>query len=885
MKTNIRGLLARLNPTCTQLLEAAAGACVSRSHYEVTPDHLLLKLLASHGTDVAAILADPSFDRASLIQRLEQNLERLRSGNTTKPVFSPLLMDWLEEAWLISSLSLNEPELRSGALFLALLGQKEQWLDRNLAEAFDTFSANDLLHDFKKITASSHENVVTTPFRGDKSGARTGGAIAKFCTDFTQKATQGKVDPVFGRDREIYQMIDILSRRRKNNPILVGEAGVGKTAVVEGLALRIVKGDVPDSLKQVGLIGLDMGLLQAGAGVQGEFEQRLKSVIEEVQNSPKPLILFIDEAHTLIGAGGAAGQSDAANLLKPALARGELRTIAATTWSEYKKYFEKDPALARRFQPVKLDEPTVEGAVRILRGLKSLYEAAHGVVIRESAIQAAAEYSSRYITGRQLPDKAVDLLDTSAARVKGMLNAKPTPIDALEREIEALSLEKHGLFRDVLQGGDPAIEREAAIDTQLIALRGRLDSLMIRWTTEKQLASELLRQRNAVMQANESKSYEALPALCEAMDQTQSDLRFIQGDSPLISIDVTPDTVAQVISDWTGIPVGKVLRDEANSIAQLEFHLTQRIKGQDAAVRQVSEGLRAAKVGLKDPDQPLGVFLLVGPSGVGKTETALAVADLLFGGERFLQTINMSEFHESHSISRLIGSPPGYVGYGEGGLLTEAVRQQPYSVVLIDEVEKGHLDVMNLFYQVFDKGNLSDGEGRRVDFKNTVLFLTSNLACDKIQRLWAEGTPTSDQILETIRPILAKHFKPALLARMTVVPYRPLPQSAFQEIVRGRLDRLAAQIQNRHHVALRYSEAAVDALVARCSEADSGARAVDHLVRARVLPRLSQKIIEHMATGTPLASLQLGIQSDGSVGLEETTGVLATSAAGDKVHP
>ncbi|MDI6756270.1 MAG: type VI secretion system ATPase TssH, partial [Thermodesulfobacteriota bacterium] len=682
--------------------------------------------------------------------------------------------EWLQEAYLIASVDLGENRVRSGALLLAFLTKPTQLASGRYVDLLRSISREALLAQFGNIVKGSMEHLAPgeKPL-GEARVAGDGTALGRFCTDFTQKAAAGEIDPVFGRDREIYQMIDILARRRKNNPIVVGEAGVGKTAVVEGLALRVVEGDVPDLLKGVSILGLDMGLLQAGAGVKGEFENRLKSVINEVKASAKPIILFIDEAHTLIGAGGPSGGSDAANLLKPALARGELRTVAATTWSEYKKYFEKDAALARRFQLVKLDEPSVDTAVLILRGLKAKYEEAHGVVVRDDAIRAAAELSSRYISGRQLPDKAVDLLDTSAARVKILLTAKPDVIDAKERTIQALQREKKALQRDLLHGIEIDAGRPQELDDEIKKLSEEAATLKERWLSEQELAQRLVGLRKELYTLKDQGGPEEKAVELKAeIDKASAELATLQGDSPLIRIEVDPDVVAKVVSDWTGIPLGKVLRDQAQNILNLEANLRQRIKGQEEALSIISQVIKAAKSGLTDPHQPLGIFLLVGPSGVGKTETGLAVADILFGGDRFLVTINMSEFQEGHTVSRLIGSPPGYVGFGEGGVLTEAVRQRPYSVVLIDEVEKAHLDVMNLFYQVFDKGMLSDGEGRVIDFKNTVLFLTSNLASDVITQLCSTETrPSLETVSSAIRPILSNHFKPALLARMTIVPF------------------------------------------------------------------------------------------------------------------
>jgi type VI secretion system protein VasG len=675
ISVDIKSLLGRLNPYCTRSLEAAAGLCVSRTHYEVALEHMLAKLLEDPQADIPLILRHFDIDAGRVQKAVEQSLEEFKTGNAAKPVFSPLLMEWFQEAWLLASVDLSENRLRSGALMLAFLNRSSQFASGGYVDLLSAISRDALLAQFWDILKNSTEKPAARVEAAQEAGAPVEGtALAQFCVDFTGKAAAGEIDPVFGRDREIRQMVDILARRRKNNPIVVGEAGVGKTAVVEGLALRVVEGDVPDLLRDVSILGLDMGLLQAGAGMKGEFENRLKSVINEIKASEKPIIVFIDEAHTLIGAGGTAGGSDAANLLKPALARGELRTVAATTWSEYKKYFEKDAALARRFQLVKLDEPSEETAVLILRGLKSKYEEAHHVIVRDDAIEAAAALSSRYISGRQLPDKAVDLLDTAAARVKVLLSAKPDVIEDKERTIQALEREKKALERDRLHGIEIDDDRRNEIETSLADLGKALTDLQERWLKEQEL------------------------------DRAGGELKALQGDASLVKIEVDPDVVSKVVSDWTGIPLGNVMRDEALNIIKLEKNLKQRIKGQDEALGVITQVIKSAKAGIKDPGQPLGVFLLVGPSGVGKTETGLALADLLFGGENFMVTVNMSEFQEKHTVSRLIGSPPGYVGYGEGGVLTEAVRQRPYSVVLIDEVEKGHLEVMNLFYQVFDKG-------------------------------------------------------------------------------------------------------------------------------------------------------------------------------------
>jgi len=867
VSVDIKALLNRLNQYCTRCLEAAAGLCVSRTHYEVTIEHFLTKLLEEPQSDLPLILRQFDIDAGKVKKAVDQTIEDFRTGNAAKPVFSPLLMELFQEAWLASSVDLGEGRIRSGGLLVAFLNKPTQFATGYYVDLLSPLSRDAVLAQFHEIIAKSIEQ----PAEGERAGRETAGpaegtALARFCVDFTEKAAAGEIDPVFGRDREIRQMVDILARRRKNNPIVVGEAGVGKTAVVEGLALRVVEGDVPDLLRDVSIVGLDMGLLQAGAGVKGEFENRLKSVINEVKASPKPIILFIDEAHTLIGAGGSAGGGDAANLLKPALARGELRTIAATTWSEYKKYFEKDAALARRFQPVKLDEPSVETAALILRGLKEKYEEAHGVVVRDDAVEAAAELSSRYISGRQLPDKAVDLLDTSAARVKILLTAKPDIIEDRERSLQALEREKSALQRDKEHGFKVDDERLGKIDTLLNSINEELGALKERWLKEKELVQKIIELRDALRGENggEEAAREKKGELQEQMGRLTKELESVQGDAPLMRIEVDPDMVSKVVSDWTGIPLGKVMREEARSVVNLEANLRERIKGQDQALESITQVIKASKAGLKDPAQPMGVFLLVGPSGVGKTETALALADLLFGGERFMVTINMSEFQERHTVSRLIGSPPGYVGYGEGGVLTEGVRQRPYSLVLLDEVEKAHLEVLNLFYQVFDKGSLSDGEGRVIDFKNTVLFLTSNLASDVITELCAgKERPPMDTVAAAIRPILSNHFKPALLARMTIVPFYTLPADILKDIVVLKLDKLVRRMEETHKTRLSYAPAVVEQIAARCTEVETGARNIDHIMSGTILPQLSRDILARMSEEALPAEITLDVAEDG----------------------
>jgi len=866
LTVDIKNLLALLNPLCTRALEGAAGLCVSRSHYEVTVEHLFAKLLEEPQGDLQLILRHFEVDPLLVQRSLERTLEVFHSGNTGKPVFSPLLIQWCQDAWLISSIDLSQRLIRSGALLAALLAKPLQLAEGKYLDTLQPIGRDTLLKQFSGLVQGSLEQSLSEENPVREEAVSVGStALSRFCTDFTGKARDGEIDPVFGRDREISQMIDILARRRKNNPIVVGEAGVGKTAVVEGLALRIVEGDVPEILAEVAILGLDMGLLQAGAGVKGEFENRLKSVIAEIKASPRPIILFIDEAHTMIGAGAQAGGGDAANLLKPALARGELRTIAATTWSEYKKYFEKDAALARRFQPVKLDEPSVETAVLILRGLKDKYEQAHGVTVRDDAIIAAAELSSRYISGRQLPDKAVDLLDTSAARVKILLTAKPSCLEDKERSIQALEREKSALKRDRLHGSETDEERQRELDKRLTVLQEEISEISERWKKEQELAHRLIGLRRELPElAGLEGSEEKMEEVKGLISCVTTELELLQDGSPLVHIEVDPDIVAKVVSDWTGIPLGRVLRDQARNAVQLESDLRQRIKGQDEALATIGQVIRAAKAGLNDPRQPIGIFLLVGPSGVGKTETALALADLMFGGERFLTTVNMSEFQEAHTVSRLIGSPPGYVGFGEGGVLTEAVRRQPYSVVLMDEVEKAHLDVVNLFYQVFDKGTLADGEGREIGFRDTVLFLTSNLASDIIaHHCSASKRPDPKMLVDAIRPVLSKHFKPALLARMTIVPFFQLDPSFMKEIVTLRMEKLASRLRESNKMELVYSAEVVKRIVARCHEVETGARTIDHIMRGTILPQLASEILSRMGEGAMPSSVRLGVAKDG----------------------
>ena len=859
---NLKSLLARLNKPLRGALEAAAGMCVSRGNPEVAVEHLMLSLLDLPSGDLAVLFKHYGVEEARVRGALTRELDRLRTGAGGRPVFSPLLVDLLSRGWLVASLELGHGDIRSGSVLIALLGDVDRFTAGSWSELLTAVPRAELLSKLDSLVIGSTEPTAflgaSAPGVAGQSAPAGDSMLAKFCTDFTAKAREGKLDPVFGRDPEIRQMVDILARRRKNNPICVGEPGVGKTAVVEGLALMIVEGFVPDVLKDVRLVGLDLSLLQAGASVKGEFESRLKGVIDEVKGSPKPVILFIDEAHTLIGAGGQAGMGDAANLLKPALARGELRTIAATTWAEYKKYFERDAALARRFQLVKLDEPGVSTTHTMLRGLRPVYEKAHGVVIRDDALFAAAEMGARYINGRQHPDKGIDLVDTAAARVKVALASKPAELQDCERRIQEAEKALTSIARDQATGGNADPEIIATLDKRLAVDRPEAIRLTTQWQAEKTAADAAIAARNALEKAPGDEAAKT------AFATAQAKLTEIQAGKPLLHIEVSPAVIARVIADWTGVPVGSMVQDEATRLLTLETDLMRRVRGQDHVMSAVAKGIRAAKSGLKDPRQPMGIFLFVGPSGVGKTETATAIADLLFGGERFMTTVNMSEYQEKHTISRLVGSPPGYVGYGEGGVLTEAVRQRPYSVVLLDEVEKADLEVMNLFYQVFDKGTLSDGEGREIDFRNTTIVLTSNLATDLIMQACDDDEmPTAEALAAAIRPQLSKHFKPALLARMTIIPFFPLKAAVLQDIARLKIAKMATRLREAQKIDLITPDDVIVAVATRCTEAESGARNVDHIIAGNLMPLISTELLSRMGAGQKLSRLVVSLSGDG----------------------
>jgi type VI secretion system protein VasG len=859
-------LLRRLNPYCARAMEGAASLCQTRAHAEILPEHWLLKLLEQGEGDLTVLARRYEWDMDSIWQDLLGWLDRQPRSVLHRPQLSDAIQSLLQEAWLIASLN-GEEQIRSIHLLMALvdkqklvrceglwplltLGQSQLERLRPLLDA-----QSDERPDVQQEAELAQSHGGEVEFVGRPVGAELKegeltpalqNALDKFTLDVTAKAKEGKIDPVFGRDTEIRQMVDILSRRRKNNPILVGEPGVGKTALVEGLALRIAEGNVPESLKTVTLRTLDLGLLQAGAGVKGEFEQRLKNVIDAVQQSPSPVLLFIDEAHTIIGAGNQAGGADAANLLKPALARGELRTIAATTWSEYKQYFERDAALERRFQMVKVDEPDDDTACLMLRGLKSRYAEHHNVHITDDAVRAAVTLSRRYLTGRQLPDKAVDLLDTAAARVRMGLDTVPEQLTCIRSQITSLEMEKQALLEDIAVGNQSHGERLADIEQEENDLIVALDELETQYGQELKLTEQLLESRQDISRQSET-------------HMLQQELNGMQQSNPLLSLDVDVRTVANVIADWTGVPLSSLMKDDQTELLTLEKEIAKRVVGQDVALEAIAQRLRAAKTGLASENGPQGVFLLVGPSGVGKTETALALADVLYGGEKSLITINLSEYQEPHTVSQLKGSPPGYVGYGQGGILTEAVRKRPYSVVLLDEVEKAHRDVMNLFYQVFDRGFMRDGEGREIDFRNTVILMTSNLGSDHLMRLLDEQPEAIEGDLhELLRPILRDRFQPALLARFQTVIYRPLAEAAMRTIVEMKLLQVSKRLHRHYGLSTQIDESLYDALTAACLLPDTGARNVDSLLNQQILPVLSQQLLTHMAAKQKPHNLTLG---------------------------
>ena len=902
-----RILVGKLDDTCRRALESAAGLCLSRTNYNVELEHWLLKLVEGTNNDLHAIFQFYGVETSRVLRDLTTAIDQLKTGNSRPPTLSPTTVALAREG-LLASINLSSNQVRSGHLLLGLFSDDSLSRQaREISDQFNKISPASLAKEFAAATQSSSEtSTESTTTAAATSGTKPDGtprpagptktpSLDQFTIDLTARAKAGKIDPVLGRDPEVRLIVDILTRRRQNNPILTGEAGVGKTAVVEGFAQRIVDGDVPPALQGVKLLSLDLGLLQAGAGVKGEFENRLKSVIEEVKASTIPIIMFIDEAHTLIGAGGTAGQGDAANLLKPALARGELRTIAATTWAEYKKYFEKDPALARRFQVVKVEEPADATAIIMMRGMVETLEKHHRVRILDEAAVDAVKLSSRYIAGRQLPDKSVSLLDTACARVAIGHNATPPAVEDCKRTITQLAVAIDILEREESAGLlhtdkiKELKEQKAAAETQFAALEKR-------WAEEKKLVTDIRKIRETLEGKNPKPNPKgtAAPAPAPAtaakpeaappkplteeertklradLDKLTTELRTLQGENPLMQVCVDGQAIAEVISGWTGIPVGRMISNEIKIVLNLKDSLCQRIIGQDHALEAIAKAIRTSRAGMTDPRKPIGVFLMVGTSGTGKTETALALAELLYGGEQNLTTINMSEFKEEHKVSLLMGSPPGYVGYGEGGVLTEAVRRKPYSVVLLDEMEKAHPGVQDIFYQVFDKGQMKDGEGRDINFKNTLIIMTSNAGTDLITSLCAdpETRPDAGALGEQLHPELQKSFKPAFLGRTTVIPYFPLTEEVMKKIIELQLGRVKKRVKESYKASFTWTPEVVQSIADRCKEVSTGGRNVDAILNRTLLPELSAEFLARMAEGGQINSVKVTVNADHVFGYE-----------------
>ncbi len=852
---NLKILITKLSTTTRTALEKSANFCITQQNYEIEIEHLFYELLnQDQKNDLIILLEKYKISKDGLLDDIKETISQLPKGNSRTPIFAKSIVRLLEQAWLLASAEKN-PVIRSGHLLVALLTAPDLYqIAIRASSLFDLFPIDTMKHKFLDICVKSAEQQSETDNVQSQNGeqASTDGnsetaapktpALDQYTINLTEKALKGGIDPVIGREFEIRLMLDILMRRRQNNPILTGEPGVGKTAVVEGLALKIANNEVPDALKNVHLHVLDMGLLQAGASVKGEFENRLKQVIKEVQSSAHPIIIFIDEAHTLIGAGGQAGQNDAANLLKPALARGELRTIAATTWAEYKQYFEKDAALSRRFQVVKVEEPTEEVAIDMLRAMIPVMANHFNLKIDDEAIVTAVHSSHRYITGRQLPDKAISVLDTAAARVALTQNAQPVKLDQLKAQQHNLNLELQ-ILENEHQHFPIHQERLASLKKSIKALEADILQTEERWQHELKLVQQL---KELEVKAENGEALEK-----DAIAKVRDELTQFQGQFPLVFERVNAQIINEIISDWTGIPVGKMVNDEIKQILSLEEKLEQRVMGQDYALHQLVQGIKTSKAKLEDPNKPQGVFMLVGPSGVGKTETALALANELYGGESHLITINMSEYQEAHTVSSLKGAPPGYVGYGQGGVLTEAVRRNPYSVVLLDEIEKAHSDVQELFYQVFDKGMLEDGEGRLIDFKNTTILLTSNAGSSAIMQAClphpVEEWPTAEELLDQLKPSLYKQFKPAFLGRMRIVPYFPLHDDLLVRIIHHKIGKITARIEKQYQTRVEYTDDLVELLLSRCTEVDSGARNVDNILNSSVLPELATQILMALA--------------------------------------
>ena len=881
MKIELKAIIEKLNPLCRKALEGAAELCVGQSNYNVEVEHLFKALLAMPESDFHVILRHFRVDESKLDAELTAGIDSFKRGNSRTPAFSPNVVRLLEAAWGVSSLLLNDDRVRSGAMLMSAVsnptvrGSLEDTAPEKLEEALPELCAHSpegggtgSPPDPTKGGGPTRPMAGPTPSapRASSGGGKGQSALDRFTVDLTALARVGGIDPISGRDDEIRQIIDILMRRRQNNPILTGEPGVGKTAIVEGFAMRVAARDVPEPLQEAAVRTLDLGLLQAGAGVKGEFEQRLKDVIEEVKSAVVPVILFIDEAHTIIGAGGSEGQGDAANLLKPALARGELRTIGATTWSEYKKYIERDPALARRFQVVKVDEPDEESAQRMLRGMVGHLERHHGVRIIDDAIRDAVELSHRYITGRQLPDKAVSVLDTACARVAIGKGSQPVQLEDAIREAALYEVELSVLEREQRSGTDHD-DRVKHLTRGIARAKVRRAELEKRWKQEVEKVEQIDRIHgilDGTIRVDEDEASEP-EELQPELIRLEAELAEIQGDDPLVPTCVDGNVVASVISGWTGIPVGKMVANEIRTVLSLRRRLEERVIGQPQSLETLCRRIGTSSAGLEDPDKPTGVFMLAGPSGVGKTETARALADALYGGERNMIVVNMSEYQEAHTVSSLKGAPPGYVGYGTGGVLTEAVRRRPYSVVLLDEVEKAHPDVLELFYQVFDRGQMEDGEGQLIDFKHTLIILTSNVGADTISEVTrrSEKRPSADAVIEMIRPELRKHFPAAFLGRLAMVPFYPLGDQEIQEIIALKLAEIQRRVWQKHLTDLTYDPAVVKAVSDRCTEVDSGARNIDFILSDTMLPELSTKILEFMADGEPLGQIHVSLGAKG----------------------
>ncbi|SFO84684.1 type VI secretion system protein VasG [Cohaesibacter marisflavi] len=882
-------LFGKLNQLGFQTIESATVFCKMRGNPYVELVHWIHQILQLQDSDFHHLIKHYDLDASRLASDVVRNLDSLPRGATAISDLSPHLEEAVERAWVYASLLFGESQVRTGYLLFGILKTSSlKRLIETISPQFAKIDADHFSKNYQDLLAGSPEeklsaNDKSVALSGDPGEASNavpaqlggGNALSQFCSDLTEKARQGEIDPIVGRDEEIRQVIDVLMRRRQNNPILTGEAGVGKTAVVEGFALRIARGDVPASLRDARVLSLDVGLLQAGASMKGEFENRLKSVIEEVQASPKPIIMFVDETHTLVGAGGAAGTGDAANLLKPALARGTLRTIGATTWAEYKKHIEKDPALTRRFQVVQVDEPNEARAVLMMRCTAAMLEKHHQVQILDEALEAAVKLSARYIPARQLPDKSVSVLDTACARVAISLHAVPAPVDNCQRYIEALQTELDIIGRDEA-AGLPVDERRQRTTKILEEETERLQTLTERWDAEKALVEEILALRAKLRTSGlpvdtiDDAQDETEPSVDDAATreetralllEKQIALSELQGEAPLILPIVDAQAVGSVVADWTGIPVGRMVKDEIRTVLDLATHLSKRVIGQDHAMEMITSRVKASRAGLDNPSKPIGVFMLAGTSGVGKTETALALADVLYGGEQNVITINMSEFQEAHTVSSLKGAPPGYVGYGEGGVLTEAVRRKPYSVILLDEVEKAHPDVHEIFFQVFDKGFMEDGEGRMIDFRNTLILLTSNVGSEVIMDLCAdpELMPDPDGMSKALRDPLLKVFPPALLGRMVTIPYYPLSPEMIGKITDLQLERIRKRVQDTYGVPFTYSDAVIETIVSRCQELESGGRMIDAIITNTMLPAISTEFLTRQLEGEQIERIAIDL--------------------------